>query len=143
MGGLASLLQSNSILMNYKDIVKQFRDENAWGLSTSIDLVRCNPETIRSEAALKKYVIELCDHLKMKRFQETTIVHFGQDERVAGFSMMQLIETSGIMAHFCNKTDNAYIDIFSCKVYDPYKATYLTQSYFEAENASINVCLRK
>ena len=55
----------------------------------------------------------------MKRFGDTIVVDFGEDERVAGFSMVQLIETSLISAHFANKTNTAYLDVFSCKPYDP------------------------
>ena len=43
--------------------------------------------------------------------------HFGEGNK-AGFTLVQLIETSNICAHFCNDTGDAYIDVFSCKPYD-------------------------
>ena len=43
----------------------------------------------------------------------------GEDERVAGYSMVQLIETSLISAHMANLTNTVYLDVFSCKLYDP------------------------
>ncbi len=33
--------------------------------------------------------------------------------------MTQLIETSLISGHFANKTNTVYLDVFSCKYYDP------------------------
>jgi hypothetical protein len=54
----------------------------------------------------------------MKRYGKTQVVHFGEDERVAGFSMTQLIETSLISAHFANQSNTTYLDVFSCKAYD-------------------------
>ena len=54
----------------------------------------------------------------MQRFGECQVVDFGSG-RVAGYSMVQLISTSLISGHFANDTNNAYLDIFSCKGYDP------------------------
>jgi len=66
----------------------------------------------------------------MKRFGETQVVHFGEDEKVAGFSMVQLIETSLISAHFANLTNTVYLDVFSCKMYDPAAAAAFAQKFF-------------
>lgn len=54
----------------------------------------------------------------MKRHGECHAIHFGEG-RVAGYSMIQLIETSLISAHFADRTNAAYLDIFSGKPYDP------------------------
>ena len=69
----------------------------------------------------------------MKRFGETQVVHFGEDERVAGFSMTQLIETSLISAHFANQSNTTYLDVFSCKAYDPEVVTRFATSFFKAK----------
>ena len=92
--------------------------KNVWGVATSVDIYNCNPKTIRSAAKIKQFVKELCDLIEMKRFGETQVVHFGEDERVAGYSMVQLIETSLISGHFANLTNTVYLDVFSCKPYD-------------------------
>ena len=36
----------------------------------------------------------------MKRFGEPTIVRFGEEKRVEGYTAFQLIETSAISGHF-------------------------------------------
>lgn len=105
-----------------------------WGLLTSLDLYNCNPETIRSAEKIKQYTVELCDLIEMKRFGECQVVHFGEDERVQGYSMVQLIETSLISGHFANLTNAAYIDIFSCKAYEPHVVAQFSQEFFEAES---------
>ena len=79
----------------------------------------------------------------MKRFGECTVVNFGEDERVAGFSMTQLIETSLISGHFANQTNAVYLDIFSCKYYNPYEAANFAKEFFEAESYTVNYLLRK
>lgn len=117
-------------------------DATPWGLLTSVDLYGCNPEIIRDSEKIRRYVIELCDLIEMKRFGECQVVHFGEDERVAGFSMVQLIETSLISGHFANLTNAAYIDVFSCKPYDPDQVARFTKDYFQAEFMEIHVAKR-
>lgn len=114
----------------------------AWGVETSIDLHHCNPETIRDAKAIKQFVIELCCLIRMKRFGECTVVHFGQDEKVAGFSMTQLIETSLISGHFANATNAAYINVFSCAYYDPKQVLRFTKKWFGAKEATKSVLKR-
>lgn len=124
------------------NIKKEFCDTNAWGLLTSVDLYGCNPETIRDARAIKRYVNELCELIEMKQFGETQIVNFGEDEKVAGYSMVQLIETSLISGHFANKTNSAYIDVFSCKYYEPYLVLEFTKKFFEAKDVRMHHILR-
>lgn len=116
--------------------------EGAWGLLTSIDLESCDPATIRDADAIKKYVVELCELIEMKRFGECHVVHFGEDERVAGYSMLQLIETSCISAHFANETNTSYIDIFSCKAYSPEVASEFTKNFFKGGTMRLTVTNR-
>ena len=113
-----------------------------WGLLTSFDLYGCNPEIIRDPEKIKQYVVELCDLIEMKRFGECQVVHFGEDERVAGFSMVQLIETSLISGHFANLTNAAYIDVFSCKPYDPDQVAEFTKRFFQADFMQMHVAKR-
>lgn len=116
--------------------------KSIWGMSQTIDLKKCHPKSIRSEDHIRKYVIELCDLIQMKRFGEMTIVHFGEDEKVAGYSMFQLIETSCISGHFANKTNNAYIDIFSCKSFNTIDSEEFSKKYFDAKESDSKVILR-
>jgi len=128
---------------NTTDFRKEFDESDAWGILTSIDLHDCNPTLIRSEQAIKDFVVQLCDLIEMKRFGDTVVVHFGEDEKVAGFSMTQLIETSLISAHFANLTNNVYLDIFSCKYYEPQTAAEFSKSFFKGGDYKLHVALRK
>ena len=112
---------------------KTFYTENLWGMSTSVDLYDCDPSTIRDADKIKEYVKELCELIEMKRFGECQVIHFGDDPKVSGFSMTQLIETSLISGHFANNTNAAYLDIFSCKWYDVDKMVAFSRKFFEAK----------
>ena len=120
-----------------------YEQSNSWGLSASIDLHNCNGDTIRDAEKIKQFVYELCERIGMKRFGETMVVDFGEDEKVAGFSMTQLIETSLISAHFANQTNATYLDVFSCKYYEPVAAAEFAKEFFEAKDYSLTYTLRK
>ncbi len=113
-----------------------------WGILTSLDIYDCNPKIIRSAEQIRRYVVELCELIGMRRFGECQVVHFGQDERVAGYSMIQLIETSLISGHFANLTNAAYIDIFSCKPYDPDQVAAFSKKFFQGRSINIHVTRR-
>jgi len=113
----------------------------AWGLSTSVDLHDCRPEIIRDRTRIEAYVIALCELIGMRRYGDCQIVHFGEG-RVAGYSMIQLIETSLISGHFANDTNRAYLDIFSCKSYDPAVVEEFSRRFFGARTSTSSVVLR-
>ena len=114
-----------------------FNPEGSWGISSSVDVKNCSPIIIRSAELIKEYVTQLCDLIEMKRFGDCQVVHFGEDEKVAGFSMVQLIETSLISGHFANATNSAYIDIFSCKTYDPAVVAAFTKEFFKGDAVKV------
>lgn len=120
----------------------EYERENAWGLLSSIDLHDCNPEFIRDAEKVKQHVRELCEKIDMKRFGETVVVNFGEDPRVSGFSMTQLIETSLISGHYANQTNAVYLDVFSCKYYNPYEVAEFSKEFFQASNYNLHYTLR-
>lgn len=126
------------------NIKQQYDAAGSWGLSAQINLHECNSATIRDAAMIKTFVKELCERIDVKPFGECQVVHFADhNEDVAGFSMVQLIETSLISGHFANKTNNVYLDVFSCKFYEPDVAAAFAQTFFEAKDYTMQYELRK
>ncbi len=123
-------------------IVREFREKDAWGLCTCIDLKGCDPATIRDADRIRQYVIEVCDLIKMKRFGEPQVIHFGPNERVAGYSMTQLIETSLISAHFADASCAIYLDVFSCASYVPEDVAQFAAEFFGAKSHQLHVVER-
>jgi S-adenosylmethionine/arginine decarboxylase-like enzyme len=125
-----------------QQIVQKYKKENPWGISTCIDLYDCNPKTLRSAKKIKQFVKELCTLIEMRTFGETVVVNFGDDPRVSGFSMTQLIETSLISGHFANASNAIYLDVFSCKAYPPYKTAQFAKKFFEGKKMDVKVNFR-
>ncbi len=121
---------------------EEYAMKNPWGVLTSVDIYKSDPEIIRDAKKIEQFVYQLCDLIDMKRFGECQVVHFGKDKKVEGFSMTQLIETSLISGHFANALNRVYLDIFSCKFYEPRKIAEFATSYFKGDNYKIQIALR-
>lgn len=124
------------------DFFEEYNLRNAWGMSMSLDCKGCNHTMITSEDRIREYTKQLCELINMNRWGDCMIHHFGKG-KMEGYTMVQLIETSNITAHFSNDTNSAYIDIFSCKPYNPNIVKNFTKTFFECSEVDINVVLRK
>ncbi|MEH0022858.1 MAG: adenosylmethionine decarboxylase [Desulfobacter sp.] len=122
---------------------KAYENTMPWGVLTSVDIYGCDSGHIRDAGHIERFVVELCEHIDMRRFGDCQIVHFGDDEKVAGYSMTQLIETSLISGHFANASDTAYLDIFSCKFYEPRDVAEFAMSFFKGDHYKMQIALRQ
>ncbi|NLI74181.1 MAG: S-adenosylmethionine decarboxylase [Euryarchaeota archaeon] len=129
-------------LLSDEETIERFKRGGEWGLLTSIDLHGCDSEKIRDGDYIRKFSVDLCDHIEMKRYGDPIVVRFGEDPRVQGYSLAQLIETSLISGHFAEDTDRAFIDIFSCKEYPPQAVAEYCKRYFGADEMEYSVSFR-
>jgi len=140
------MIEEGNNLDNFDDskLKSEFDEKQSWGLATGINLYNCNPEYIRSAEKIKEYVYKLCELIEAERFGECIVVDFGENPRVTGFSMMQLIETSLISGHFgMHSNPFAYLDIFSCKYYNPKTVIEFSVKFFQAKNYTFYYKIRK
>jgi S-adenosylmethionine decarboxylase len=135
-----TLQNSNTHPISWK---KEYEQKNPWGVLSSIDIYESDPDIIRDAKKIKQFVHELCDKIDMKRFGDCQVVHFGEDERVEGFSMTQLIETSLISGHFANAGNTVYLDVFSCKFFDPREVAEFAMSFFKGGHYKMQIALRQ
>jgi len=123
-------------------VIKEYQEKNPWGLAVSVDLKNCDLGKMTDPDYIKNFVRDLCTLIGMQRYGKTTIVNFGENERVFGFSMTQLIETSLVSAHFANASQAIYLDVFSCKEYQPYKMAEFAKERFSASDYKISINYR-
>lgn len=109
-----------------------------WGRSLSLDLHECDNKLVKDPHVIIAFVHKLCKLIKMKRHGPTQLQRFGHG-KLRGWSMIQFIETSSITAHFDEKGNRAFIDIFSCKLFNPKISAKFCQKYFKAKNMSVYV----
>jgi len=113
---------------------------NPWGLHLTIDGSSCNSKAIRSRLTIEKFTKELVQKIDMKAFGEPQIVMFGEGNK-KGFTLVQLIETSNICAHFCEENNSMYFDLFSCKYFAKEAVEQIVYSYFQP--TAMNTVVRK
>src|SRR3990167_4037661 len=143
MQKLSSIRSSNISKLDSNSLRQDYEDKKYWGLETTVDLYNCNPKTISDAEKIKAFVVELCERIGMKRFGECVVVDFGEDPRVSGFSMTQLIETSLISGHFANQSNAVYLNAFSCKYFDPAVVGEYAKEFFGASDYTISINFRK
>jgi len=113
------------------------KEDDQFGQELTVDLYDCDLEKISSGDHIKQFVEKLCDEvIYMKRYGEALIPHFGHDNPVtSGYSLVQLIETSCVSAHFSEYKKSVYINIFSCKWFDAKNAEDFCKEWFGAKSS--------
>lgn len=105
-------------------------NRKSWGQHLVLDLGGCN-ENICHKEDISNFVKELVKAIEMVAYGEPVIVHFAEHSyEAAGYSLVQLIETSAIMGHFSDNNRDAYLDIFSCKSIDKDTAIQVVEKHF-------------
>ena len=71
----------------------------------------------------------------MKAYGPPVLEHFAEHvPDAAGYSLVQLIETSAITGHFCDRSGDAYIDIFSCQDFETELAISVVRTTFRPKH---------
>jgi len=97
---------------------------------------------MKNPTILEHWVKSLVKELDMDPIGEPLIEYTGNAPHLYGYSVVQLIQTSDIVAHFCDDLGDIYIDIFSCKEYDPQQIAYWCKDYFNAHDIQWDCSLR-
>lgn len=112
-----------------------------WGYHLMLDCSGCN-NNIKNKEQIYNFTKELVAAIDMVAHGEPIIEHLLPDTDNSGFSLMQLITTSNICAHFVDSNNSAYIDIFSCKNFDIEIAKSIVEKYFDPKHSKINFITR-
>ncbi len=116
----------------------------SWGYHLILDCKACDIPTISSEAALANFAKVMVDAIDMKAYGEPLLVNFaGHNPEAAGYSLLQFIETSAITGHFVEKNGDCYLDIFSCKTFDPEVAMQVVNDLLKPQNIKSQFLTRK
>ena len=123
-------------------IKKLYISKNGWGISTHIDLYDCEPSTVKDKELIKLSVKELGKIIEANLYGETILAYFGATPDVYGYSMLQLIDSSNMAAHYVEKTNHVFFEMFSCKPYDPEKVVDYLMKIHKAKGAKAKVLFR-
>ena len=113
-----------------------------WGYHLVLDCAHCDPEAINDYDTIYKFTKQLVQDIDMVAYGEPQIVNFGSGDK-AGYTLVQLIETSNICAHFVNELNEIYLDVFSCKPFDPEAVVSIVKKLFKTEKVETQFITRK
>lgn len=106
-----------------------------WGYHLILDCKACDKAKITDGDQIRNFAKVLVKAIDMKAYGEPVLEHFATHNPLAGgYSLVQLIETSDITAHFVDLNGDAYIDIFSCKPFDIETAQKVVQESFSPQS---------
>lgn len=115
-----------------------------WGYHLILDCAGCDKEKITSKETVAAFAKEMVKRIKMKAFGEPIVEHFAtHDPKAAGFSLVQLIETSAITGHFVDDDGSAYLDIFSCMTFDIETAKSVVTEFFGPQSIKVTYLTRQ
>ncbi len=109
-----------------------------WGKSAAIDLTGCEHKRLVSADLLRQFVGEMVTVVGMISHGECYIDRFGEG-KIKGYSAMQFIKTSSITVHLDETGNRAFIDVFTCKDFDPQVAVDFAQRFFKAKKVRLTV----
>ena len=90
-----------------------------WGYHLILDCSACHVPSIQSRENVYNWITNLVKAIDMEPIGEPRIEYTAADfSDKAGFTAIQVIVTSSIVAHFIDSTGDVYIDVFSCKEFD-------------------------
>ncbi len=103
-----------------------------WGQHLVLDLNGCPNDLLSCKENILKWTKDLVKAIDMVAYGEPSLEHFAtHSHEAAGYTMLQLIETSNIAAHFAENIGQVYIDVFSCKAFDNQVAMDVCRQYFQ------------
>ena len=89
-----------------------------WGILAAIDLHDCDRERLADPDIIRRFVPSVIDAIGMRAHGGLALDRFGDGE-LEGWSAMQFIETSSITLHADEVLARCFVDIFSCRPFDP------------------------
>lgn len=112
-----------------------------WGYHLLLHAKACVPATIRSKSLITEFSKTLVKEIDMVPYGNPKVVLFGSGNK-KGYTLMQLIETSNICAHFTEENDSMYLDVFSCKPFDKSVVNNVVKYHFGPESIDAKMIVR-
>jgi S-adenosylmethionine/arginine decarboxylase-like enzyme len=117
--------------------------ETVWGWHLIIDIEEGRKDLVTSKKNIREFATYLVKAIDMVAYGKPMVVHFADHmPDKAGWSLVQLIETSNITAHFCDLNGDGYVDIFSCKEYNEEIAIDTVRKFFKPKRMKTKLIKR-
>ena len=113
-----------------------------WGKHLVIDAKACKLDRAKDPEYIKHFIKELVRMIEMVPYGEPQLVHFAEGTDLAGWTVIQLIETSNITGHFLDLNGDLYLDVFSCKDFEEQRVIDLLEQFFSPDEIKHQIIMR-
>src|SRR3954447_20705780 len=100
-----------------------------WGMLAAVDVHDAQREALADPVTIRRFVPVLIDAIGMRAHGPLMLERFGDDE-LEGWSALQFIETSSISVHADEVCCRCFVDVFSCRRFDPDVVATLAAAHF-------------
>jgi S-adenosylmethionine/arginine decarboxylase-like enzyme len=100
----------------------------------AIDLHGCDRARLADPDTIRRFVPAVIEAIGMRAHGPLAIDRFG-DAELEGWSAMQFIETSSITVHADEVYCRCFVDVFSCRHFDPERAAAVAARHFGGDPA--------
>jgi S-adenosylmethionine decarboxylase len=102
-----------------------------WGQHFIVDMSECDLTAVKDKETILTFCSELVEKIGMVPYGEPLLEHFAKHiPSASGYTLVQLIETSSITAHFAENSGDIYLDVFSCKEFAKERVLELCNDFF-------------
>lgn len=105
----------------------------------------CEEAAMNDETTLKAFVRDVLDASGMTAWGEPVLARLstGFPEDLWGTTVMQMLHTSSLALHLCDRTRTLYFDLFSCKEFDAKAIQRVVDAYFRPASTRVSYLTRQ
>jgi S-adenosylmethionine/arginine decarboxylase-like enzyme len=109
---------------------------NPYGVELLLDLKSCDLADV-STRRLTEFFVKLCEVIGMTRYGEPLLWEDHSNEpHLNGTSGVQFITTSNVVCHALPLLGAVYVNVFSCREFDPEVAKQFSVDFWQAKSAT-------
>jgi len=100
-----------------------------WALHGIVDSAKCCPRAIRDKNHIESFARSLVKRIDMTSLPDPKVQYFESGNKT-GYTLVQLVDKSNIVAHFVEETNDMYLDVFSKIPFNIMDVDQLVNIYF-------------
>jgi S-adenosylmethionine/arginine decarboxylase-like enzyme len=117
-----------------------------FGWQLRLQLAGCRQSVVNDMAQVETFATLLCDAIGMTPYGGPIVDRFGVGDLYGITAVQQMVvqrlTTSAMVIH-CDPPDGVFIDVFSCRWFDPQAAADFSVRYFTATGAAGDFSVRQ
>ncbi len=142
---LIILLSPLSVQAHNRSNDRRYAQTRSWATHTMLDLHRCSHSIIRSTWDLDAFMQRVFSFIGVTPLGSPEVIyHQSGYGYSSGYTFMQHGNGHTDIVVRVNEYNNSvFVDVFSCKTYEPHHLARLAQDFFDAYEATVDIFYRR